>query len=134
MMHRSISVYDYNRKKVCDLYDSYSAARGQAYNIAETEEIKEGWKELTFELPFSVDQKNNFRWNYIKNDYLIRYENGNTIDWFIVKAPKRTKNGKIVSATVKCPHISTVLKTKNLYLTFDDTNGIGTARYLAEQA
>lgn len=134
MMHRSISVYDYSRKKVCDLYDSYSAARGQAYNIAETEEIKEGWKELTFELPFSVDQKNNFRWNYIKNDYLIRYENGDTIDWFIVKAPKRTKNGKIVSATVKCPHISTVLKTKNLYLTFDDTNGIGTARYLAEQA
>ena len=38
-----------------------------------------------------------------------------------------------VSATVTCEHVCSLLNKKNLYLTFDDTNGIGTAQYLLEQ-
>jgi len=59
---------------------------------------------------------------------------GDETDWFIVHAPKRVRNGRAVSNTVKCSHISSLLKTKNLYLVFDDTNGIGTAQYLIGRA
>ena len=69
MNHISLSIFDHQSKKVCDLYDSSIIATGQAHNIVLTEEIKMGWKELSFELPFMTDGKRNFRWNYIKNDY-----------------------------------------------------------------
>ena len=59
---------------------------------------------------------------------------GDEIDWFIISAPKRTKNGRSTTNTVKCSHISSVLKTKNLYLTFDDETGIGTISYLITRA
>lgn len=54
-------------------------------------------------------------------------------DWFIVHAPKKTRDSRATTNTVSCDHISTILKTKNLYLTFDDTNGIGSIQYLLEQ-
>lgn len=43
------------------------------------------------------------------------------------------KDSRSISNSVTCDHLSTILKTKNLYLTFDDTNGIGTLQYLMEQ-
>lgn len=70
--HISLSICDYNRNNVCDLYDSDLKAVGQAYNIIVTEEIKMGWKELSFDLPFVIEKEGNFRWNYIKNDYQVR--------------------------------------------------------------
>ena len=69
MKHVSLAVYDYERKKLCDIYDSDIQARGQAHNIILTQELT-GWKEISFELPYTVDKKNNFRWEYIKNDCL----------------------------------------------------------------
>ena len=39
-----------------------------------------------------------------------------------------------MSATITCQHVCSLLSKKNLFLTFDDTNGIGTAHYLLEQA
>lgn len=85
-----------------------------------------GWKEISFTLP-----TNSFRWEYIKNNCLLCVEIDGAKDWFIVNAPKRTNNGKAVSNTVKCAHVCSVLKTKNLYLVLDDENGIGTIEALA---
>ena len=54
-------------------------------------------------------------------------------DWFIIHSPKKQKNRKTISNSVTCSHLSSILKTKNLYMTFDDENGIGTLPYLMEQ-
>ena len=94
MQHISLSIFDHNKKKVCELYDSSFPVQGQAYDIVYSEEIKLGWKELSFALPYSVDKQRNFRWDYIKNDYLVRLINGETTEWFTLTAPKKTKNGK----------------------------------------
>lgn len=72
MKHVSLSVFNHSRKKVCDLYDSGFPIQGQAYNIIYSEEIKLGWKELSFTLPLTIDKQRNFRWDYIQNDYLVR--------------------------------------------------------------
>lgn len=62
----------------------------------------------------------------------MRITDGNGTDWYIIQTPQHTKNNSI-NATVTCPHISTLLKTKNIYLEFDDENGIGKLPYLAAQ-
>lgn len=58
---------------------------------------------------------------------------GDWTDWFIIHSPKKTKDSRAITNSVVCDHLSTILKTKNLYLTFDDTNGIGTIQYLMDQ-
>ena len=105
------------------------SAKGQAYDIVRTNEVG-GWKTLTFNLPFVIEKEKNFRWNFIRSEYLLRVKKGKKIDWFIVHAPKKTKNRKSITNAVTCSHLSSVLKTKNLYMTFDDENGIGTIDYL----
>ena len=79
-----------------------------------------------------MDGEGNFRWDYIKSEYLVRWLDGNDVDWYVIQEPQGTKNTSI-SYTVTCPHISALLKTKNIYLEFDDENGIGTLQYLAGQ-
>ena len=37
--HESIGVYDYDRIKLCDLYDSHNDLIGQAYDITVTQKI-----------------------------------------------------------------------------------------------
>lgn len=123
----SLSIYDYSHKKLCDLYDSSVQAEGQAYDIEYREELN-GWKEISFSLP-----RSSFRWNYIKSEYLLRLKIGSAVDWFIIHTPKKIKNNKAITQQVNCSHLSSILKTKNLYLTFDDENGVGTANYLLEQ-
>lgn len=39
MAHKALAVYDYSGNKLCDLYDSYSEQRGQAFEITETKEL-----------------------------------------------------------------------------------------------
>lgn len=131
-IHISQDVYDYNRKKLCNLYDSALNSKGQAYDIVYTNEIN-GWKMISFNIPFVIDKKRNFRWNFIRSEYLLRMTRGDEVDWFIIHSPKKTKNRKTISNSVTCSHLSSILKTKNLYLTFDDENGIGTLPYLMEQ-
>lgn len=125
MKHVSLAVFNYNNQKLCDIYDSFSQAKGQAYDITFTQELS-GWKEVSFTLPFIVDNEDNFRWDYIKNEYKLRLRIGSFEDWFLIQAPKLSKNGRAITDVVKCPHESTILKTKNIYLTFDDENGIDT--------
>lgn len=127
MKRVSLSVFDYKHKKICDLYDSRVPAEGQAYDIIYRRELS-GWKEISFSLP-----PNSFRWGYIKSEYLLRLKVGSEVDWFIIHTPKKTKNSRSISQQISCSHISSILKTKNLYLAFDDENGIGTAQYLLEQ-
>ena len=68
----SMGVYDYSGNKLCDLYDSQNDLRGQAYNIFFEEPMQDGIKTLEFSIPYMVDEKENFRWNYLKSEYLIR--------------------------------------------------------------
>ena len=130
--HISQDIFNYKRNKLCNLYDSSLNSPGQAYDIIFTNELT-GWKEISFNMPFLIDKKRNYRWNYIKNEYLLRLKIDDYSDWFIIHSPKKTKNKKSISNAVSCSHLSSILKTKNLYLTFDDENGIGTLPYLAEQ-
>lgn len=132
MKHTSLSVFDYSGKKVCDLYDSSVNQAGQAYDISVTTELS-GWKELDFSLPYIVNEEDNWRWKYIKAEYQVRLKEGDKEDWFIITSPKKSKSSKKISGEVNCGHLSGVLKTKNLYLTFDDENGIGTLPYLMKQ-
>lgn len=97
-----------------------------------TSEIS-GWKELSFSLPKTVNGQRNFRWDYIRSGYLVRLIRDGMADWFLMEAPKRSHKGMLVSATVTCDHVCSLLNKKSIYLTFDDTNGIGTAQYLLEQ-
>lgn len=131
--HVSLSIFDHDLLKVCDIYDSSSLSKGQAYDIVYTEELS-GWKEISFVLPFIVGKSENFRWNFIRNEYKLRMRIDDYEDWFIVQAPNRKKNGKSVTNTVKCNHVCSTLKTKNLYYVFDDTNGIGKIDYLIKNA
>ena len=75
--------------------------------------------------------KDSHRWQYVQNDCLLRVKVGDDEDWFVVKSPRITNNGKAVNNTVKCAHLCSVLKTKNLYLVLDDENGIGNIEHLA---
>ena len=127
----ALSIHDYNRTKLADLYYSEAKSEGQAYDIEHVEELN-GWKEVTFSLPYRVQSDvDNYRWRYIKSEYLLRYIDGEEVDWFVVNQPSTTKSGKRLSNKVYCEHVSALLKTKNLYLSLDDTNGIGTMREIA---
>lgn len=132
MKHVSLAIYDYSRNKLCDIYDSATEAKGQAYDVTQTSELS-GWKELSFTLPFMIDREKNWRWNYVRNEYRLRLIVDQQEDWFIVQAPKKTKNGRAITDVVKCPHESVTQKTKNIYFVFDDENGIDTIGNLVEK-
>lgn len=128
--HRALDIYNMKYEKVCGLYDSSVMAEGQAYDIACTIDST-GWKEIRFTMPYLVDGKKNYRWDYIRNEFLLRVLIGNKADWYIIRAPKKTKNNKNITTTVTCDHVSSTLKTRNVYLVFDDSNGIGKIEDLA---
>lgn len=132
MAHIKLDVYNYKRQKLCCLYDSSLEAKGQPHDITFTDSIT-GQKTLSFTLPYVIDERRNFRWNYIKSEYLIRLRIDDWTDWFIIHAPKKLRDARSISNTVSCDHISSIQKTKNLYLSFDDENGIGNLPYLLEQ-
>ena len=122
--HCAVDIYDYSGKKLCCLYDSDIEAEGQAHDIIYTDSL-EGKRTLKFTLPFNIHKRNNYRWDFIKPEYLVRTLIGTKKDWFILDVPTRKKQSKSITDTVTCSHLSTILKTKNLYMHFDDTNGIG---------
>ena len=161
--HYSISVYDYDREKICELYDSNLDFPGQAYDISYTVEMN-GTHSLTFSIPYVVDAKQvegsaeaslfgeaiygrsmfgaagtetvqyrNFRWDYLKSDYLIRYTEDDKRIWFVANKPKKSKDNKKIVGLVSCDGYENLLKTRNIYKTFDDENGIGNIEYLMTQ-
>ena len=84
-------------------------------------------------MPQMVNGGRNFRWNYIRSGYLICLTRDGKDDWFLLSTPKRSHKGLSVTAAITCQHVCAQLNKKNLYLTFDDENGIGTAEYLLRQ-
>ena len=129
----SMGVYDYSNNKLCELYDSQNNVRGQAYGITFTEPMKDGIKTLDFSIPYMVDEEENFRWAYLKSEYLIKLVYNSRVMWFIATQPKKGKNGKEITGTVSCKGLEFSLRTKNIYMTFDDTNGIGTLDELVDK-
>ena len=129
----SISVYDYSQNKLCDLYDSQNNLTGQAFGIKYKRNIEDGVKSLTFSIPYMIDSEVNFRWAYLKGEYLIRFIYGDTTEWFIAQKPVKNKDKGIIYGNVTCNGTEVTLKTKNIYMEFDDTNGIGTVGDLADK-
>ena len=160
--HETLGVYDYDREKICDLYDSRTELIGQAYDIKVSKDIN-GQNTLEFSLPYISEAKNvtadelsavfgissygierynqvigamsnqNFRWAFMKSDFMIRYTCGEKSIWFVASKPKKNRTNKAIYGTVTCNGIESLLKTRNIYLSFDDENGIGTIDYLMEQ-
>lgn len=125
----ALSVYDYGRTKLCDLYDGNVDVAGQAQNIKLTYEIG-GWKEMSFTLPTKVEGEKNFRLDYMCPEYLLRVVDGDHVDWYVINEPSASHSRTGAQMTVTARHLSTLLKTKNLYLVFDDENGIDTIQAL----
>lgn len=135
--HYTLGVFNYNRQKLCDLYDSWVELAGQAYDIVVTEEMN-GYHTLNFSIPYMVntsgsEYNRNFRWDYLKGDYLIRYTADDKIIWYVATKPVRKKSGKLIVGEVSCDGYESLLKTRNIYMDFDDTNGIGNMKYLMDQ-
>ena len=160
--HETLGVYDYEKNKLCDMYDSEYDIYGQAYDIV----VGVNWDgshTLEFKIPYVAFQSDgstefdtarygrgiygtskwgitpfefsdfNFRWGYMKSDLLILYTRGETKTWFVASKPQKVKSGKKVYGLVTCNGYENLLKTKSLYKTFDDENGIGTIEYIMEQ-
>lgn len=123
-MLASLGIYDYDKQKICDLYDSQSSVAGQAYDVKFTKNYN-GIHSLSFKIPFMVDNEQNFRWRYLQSDYLIRLYLNGKIEWFVASKPKKTKNQSQIVGEVDCNGLASLLKTKNIYSEFDDENGIG---------
>lgn len=125
--HIHLSLFDAGGRKRCDLYDSTAPAHGQAHDIVLTSQMN-GWKELTFTLPYFLDGEKNWRNAYIRGETLVRLVRGGETDWFLLSAPSKQHKGLAASTEITCPHISSLLNKRGMALYFDDTNGIGTAQ------
>lgn len=132
-IYASLDVFDYSGNKLCGLYDSQNDIVGQAYDVQYSFNMTDGISELTFNIPYMIDGENNFRWDYLKSEYMIRLFYNNKEYWFIAKKPTKRKEGKAIIGSVTCKGIESSLKTKNIYMEFDDTNGIGTANELLDK-
>lgn len=130
----SLDVYTIGRRnKVCNLYDSQGTQEGSAHTIKRKVEMN-GWKELSFILPVYINGERNWRVDYMTNEYELRVLDGNEEDWYRLTEPTDSDNGIKAEVKVECPHCSASLKKRNLFLEFDDENGIGTIAELAGRA
>ncbi len=100
-----VDIYTMGKKRIGVLYDSTAPQAGQ---IEQIEYIRErnGWQELNFDIPIVVDGERNWRAELIKNEYLIRRDDGKEIEWFCISAPEDDQSGKETKIRVQCPHIS----------------------------
>ena len=128
-----ISLYDMNQVRQCVIFDSTVQQEGEAFDISIKNEMS-GWKEMSFSIPYYMnDGSENPRVQYIHPEYLIKVNINNDEDWFLLQEPSEHHEGTKIYLQANCPHISANLKTKNLYLEFDDTNGIDTCENLVSK-
>lgn len=96
-----------------------------------------GWKELNFSISRWVEEDGERTENplirLIQNEYKVRVSKGGKVDWYIVYEPEWTRNEDNRDVHITCGHVSSILQKRGLYLYLDDSNGIGTLPYLAEQ-
>ena len=132
-----LTICNYAKEPVCDLYDNQSDISGQAANVFIAKE-RNGWKELSFDIPSTISTeegiKENCRLDYLIAEYKIRAIDDNETDWYIISEPKITRDNFSKNVSVKAGHISQLLKQKNLDLEFSDEEGnnVGTAEMLLE--
>lgn len=129
----TLSVHDMSRKKLCELYDSTIMSEGEPYDIEHVDPI-DGLKSITFTLPRTVNGKENWRAAYMTNDYLLRWGVDGEFDWFVIDEPEDAHTGRKDVIAVSASHIASLLNRKNLYGSFDDTNGIDTCGNLIAKA
>lgn len=127
--HVTLTIRDYSGNNVGTLYTPDTNSRNQAYNIQLMHESN-GWKELSFSISKTVDGEPNPLMEKLVNEYNIEVDDGNYQDVFTISEPNISHSSAMQVVDVKCNHISSRLRTKKLYLTFDDTNGIGTCTQL----
>lgn len=129
----TLSIHDYDRNKLADLYCTDASFPGSAYNIVLTEELN-GWKSLSFTVPRWIDSDGKHVENpslaYLKNEFLVRFQEDGFTDWYLITLPTDDHEKENI-LTISCGHISSLLNRKKLYLVLDDTNGIGTAQEIA---
>lgn len=124
--HVILDVFTIGRgRKVCNLYDSDVEQPGAAHGIHRVREMN-GWKEIRFTIPLRVNGENNWRADYIKNEFELRVIDCDETDWFRITEPTDSSDGIDAEIDVVCPHSSVVLRKRNVSLAFDDDNGIGT--------
>lgn len=130
-----LDIFDYSNHNICTLYDNSQQSTGQAENIVVTTE-RNGWKELSFNIPYKIHtingEEDNYRLQLLQSDYKIRLTDDSGIDWFIIMKPSFSHKGRNKTVSVTASHISQLLKIKNLGLEFSDDfgNNVGTAKEL----
>ncbi len=129
----SLAIFDYSRNKLCDLYDSQCEFPGQAYKIEREINVEDGIKTLSFSIPYMVDKHKNFRWRHLRSEYLVRLIYKGKTEWYIAQKPAKHKDKNGIYGEVSCRGVEASLKTKNIYMEFDDENGIGTLGELADK-
>lgn len=129
-----LAVYNIAGERLCVLYDSRYAQDGAADNF-EIKKDRSGWKELSFTLPWRMnDGEKNYRLDYIRNENLLYLYENDVCDVYIIKEDNDTHSSKAIEFKVQGNHIQEELKARNLYKYFDDENGIGTCDALLRKA
>lgn len=125
-MNYAISLWDYHNNKIIDLKSKNISINGEVHG-AELKKNINGQKDLNFILPLNVmgedgELKENFRWDFIKPEILVKLEDNNGYDWFIVKTlnEERADNGTLLS-NIQCKHISNLLVQSGLDIYIDET-------------
>lgn len=124
-----LDIFDYSGNKLCNLYDNSIDSAGQAYDIFVKTE-RNGWRELSFNIPSTEGNVDNYRLDFIKPDFKLRLITDEGADWFLITQPTQSHKGKRKDYSIKAGHISQLLKTKKLDLEFSDTEGnnVGTPK------
>lgn len=128
-----IDICDYTNKVVCPIYDSDIDLSGQAHDVFITSE-RNGWKEVSFELPTKCYNEEgesvyNYRLDYVIAEYRLRTKENNKVDWYIITKESAHHEAYAKNRTVTAGHISQLLKNRAFDLEFSDEEGnnVGTA-------
>ena len=128
-----VDVCDYENNILCNLYDNKHMVSGSAVDVHIVTE-RNGWKELTFTIPtYCVTdngEEENFRLEFLKAEYQLRTIDENEEDYFLISEPKIVHDKYSHNVDVRAPHVSQLLKNRNLELEFSDEEGnnVGTAK------
>ena len=121
-----LTIYNYQNEPVCNLYDNQADVTGQAANVCIQTE-RNGWKELSFDIPSTCmsdeGEIENYRLNYLIAEYKIKSVDDKGEDWFIISEPKIQRSNFSKNVSVTAGHISQLLRHKNLDLEFSDEEG-----------
>jgi len=88
----TLDIYDYAGHNLCELYNSNSDISGQAHDVVKKTE-RNGWKELSFDIPSVCEneegrQVENYRLQFLKADYRIKFVDDDGEDWYLISEPK----------------------------------------------